>query len=548
MSLVPTITLTRALVDPNIFGATFGDDSFWTWRVVGKLIDGIELTEQREIELFETCTGRSYNRHERRRLRRLFILAGRRAGKDRFFSAIAVWRAALCANWSSHISAGEGAVVIVVAKDRRQAAILRNYCTGLLRAPLLAAEVVRTTGDLVEFRNGGSIEVHANDAGAIRGRSAIAVLGSEACHWTTLEHSASSDEEVAAAAEPSLAMCPDDGIMLLGSSVHRRRGLMFKRYRQLWANDDADALVWLAPSQTMNPALPKSVVTRALADDAPRARAEYLSQWRDDIADFVTEAAIRACVTPGISERPRKRGITYFAFADPSGGSSDSFAAAVGHVDAGRDTIVLDAVREVPAPFSPEMACAEIASFLKSYGLTTATGDRYSGAWVAEQLGKFGITYKPSDAPKSELYLSALSAINSRRLELIDHARMIGQFTSLERRPGRNRDFIDHPEGSNWHDDCANVAAGIAHLGIAAPRYTLRPWADADADDPAVARMRRAIASNEKEWGWARRAPKPAWDIEQMIAERDARAQAAAAARRGPTIAEWANEGAQHAP
>jgi hypothetical protein len=247
--------------------------------------------------------------------------------------------------------------------------------------------------------------------------------------------------------------------MLLGSSVHRRRGLMFKRYRQLWANDDADALVWLAPSQTMNPALPKSVVARALADDAPRARAEYLSQWRDDIADFVTEAAIRACVTPGITERPRKRGITYFAFADPSGGSSDSFAAAVGHVDAGRDTIVLDAVREVAAPFSPEMACAEIASFLKSYGLTTTTGDRYSGAWVAEQLSKFGITYKPSDAPKSELYLSALSAINSRRLELLDHARMIGQFTSLERRPGRNRDFIDHPEGSNWHDDCTSSSS-----------------------------------------------------------------------------------------
>jgi hypothetical protein len=499
MSLVPNIPLTRALIDPNIFGATFAADTFWPWRTVGKLIDGIELTEPREIELFEACTGRSYARHERRRLRRLFILAGRRAGKDRFFSAVSVWRAALCANSSQHISAGEGAVVIVVAKDRRQAAILRNYCTGLLRAPLLAQEVVRTTGDLVEFRNGGSIEVHANDAGAIRGRSAIAVVGSEACHWTTLEHSASSDEEVAAAAEPSLAMCPDDGIMLLGSSVHRRRGLMFKRYRQLWANDDADALVWLAPSQTMNPALPKSVVARALADDAPRARAEYLSQWRDDIADFVTEAAIRACLTPNVTERPRKRGIAYFAFADPSGGSSDSFAAAIGHVDAGRDTIVLDAVREVPAQFSPEVACAEIAAFLKSYGLTSTTGDRYSGAWVAEQLGKFGITYKPSDAPKSELYLSALSAINSRRLELVDHPRMISQFTSLERRPGRNRDFIDHPEGSNWHDDLANVAAGIAHLGIAAPRYTLRSWADADTDDPAVARTLRAIESNQRE-------------------------------------------------
>jgi hypothetical protein len=32
-------------------------------------------------------------------LRRLIVLAGRRAGKDRFFGAVAVWRAALCADW-----------------------------------------------------------------------------------------------------------------------------------------------------------------------------------------------------------------------------------------------------------------------------------------------------------------------------------------------------------------------------------------------------------------------------------------------------------------
>jgi hypothetical protein len=53
--------------------------------------------------------------------------------------------------------------------------------------PLLAKEVVRQTDDVVEFRNGGSLEIGTNNASLIRGRSAIAVLGSETCHWRTDE-------------------------------------------------------------------------------------------------------------------------------------------------------------------------------------------------------------------------------------------------------------------------------------------------------------------------------------------------------------------------
>ena len=94
------------------------------------------------------------------------------------FSAVAVWRAALCANWRKHISAGEGAVVILLGADKKQAAILRRYCQGLLQAPLLAAEVTRQTGEVTEFRNGASLEIATNDARLVRGRSAIAVLGS----------------------------------------------------------------------------------------------------------------------------------------------------------------------------------------------------------------------------------------------------------------------------------------------------------------------------------------------------------------------------------
>jgi hypothetical protein len=67
------------------------------------------------------------------------------------------------------------------------------HSCGLLTAPLLQAEVVRQTADLTEFRNGASPVIATNDARLVRGRSAIAMLGSEANHWKTDEHSASSD-------------------------------------------------------------------------------------------------------------------------------------------------------------------------------------------------------------------------------------------------------------------------------------------------------------------------------------------------------------------
>jgi hypothetical protein len=62
MTFTPAISLTRALTDPALFGKTFAAPSFWTWRVVAKIIDGLPLTEQREIDLYKECTGRKYDR------------------------------------------------------------------------------------------------------------------------------------------------------------------------------------------------------------------------------------------------------------------------------------------------------------------------------------------------------------------------------------------------------------------------------------------------------------------------------------------------------
>ena len=67
--------------------------------------------------------------------------------------------------------------------------------------------------------------------------------------------------------------------------------------------------------------------------------------------------------------------------------------------------------------------------------------------------------------PKSDLYVDLLPLLNSRRIELLDHPRLVTQLCGLERRTARGgRDSIDH--GPGGHDDLANAIAGVAALAL----------------------------------------------------------------------------------
>ncbi len=131
------------------------------------------------------------------------------------------------------------------------------------------------------------------------------------------------------------------------------------------------------------------------------------------------------------------------------------------HLD--EEKAVLDAVREVRAPFSPQAVVEEFATLLKQYQVHSVSGDRYGGEWPADQFRQHGIDYEPVSQPKSDLYRGLLPALNSGRLELLDHPRLINQLCNLERRTTRSgRSAVDHPPGSR--DDIANAVAGCLVL------------------------------------------------------------------------------------
>ena len=165
-----------------------------------------------------------------------------------------------------------------------------------------------------------------------------------------------------------------------------------------------------------------------------------------------------------------------------SGGAVDSAVLCIAHLEPARETIVIDVLREIRSPHSPEAACSEFAKILQSYHLSDCIGDRYAASWPVEQFSRYGVLYRPEAEAKSTLYASLLASINSRRVDLLDNQRLVTQLVGLERRTGRTRDQIDHAPGQ--HDDVANAVAGAVATILAKGTYNMASLADTAPDDP----------------------------------------------------------------
>ncbi len=160
---------------------------------------------------------------------------------------------------------------------------------------------------------------------------------------------------------------------------------------------------------------------------------------------------------PGRIELPPREGVAYTAFCDPSGGASDSMTLGIAHNEDG--VAVLDALREVRPPFSPEQVVEEFVSDLRRFGVTVVHGDKYGAEWVREQFTKKTMVYRHADKSKSDIHNELIPLINSGGARLLDNERLLVQLANLERRVVRGgKSSIDHPRG--LHDDLANAAAG----------------------------------------------------------------------------------------
>jgi hypothetical protein len=449
----------EALAHEEVFAPFFAGPSWSAWRTVEKAIFGLPL-DPGELPLFRELTGREEAPTEP--ATEAWIIAGRRSAKSRKAATIGTYLATIgaeLAGYRERLAPGERGVVMILAVDKVQAKVTLSYAQALFsEVPLLRQLVERDSGDGLELTNRMSLVVAANDYRSVRGRTIVAAVFDEVSYWRN-DFSSRPDSEVFRAVKPALASMP--GSLLIGiSSPYRRVGLLWQKFKRHWGKAGS-VLVVKAPTTTLNPGIDRQVIAEALEDDPAAARAEWLAEFRDDLSDFVSREVVEALVDVGVFERPPVGGRTYGAFTDPSGGSSDSFTLAIVHQEG--EAGVLDVLRERTPPFSPEAVVEEFSGVLRSYGISTVTGDRYAGQWPGEAFKKRGIRYETSARTKSEIYLEALPLLNGSKLDLLDNVRLVTQICGLERRTARGgRECIDH--GPHGHDDLANAALGALLL------------------------------------------------------------------------------------
>jgi hypothetical protein len=451
------MNILQAIDDEKVFAPFFRGDTWNAWRVFLSALFALPLSSE-QLEIYQRHSGRSAPPAQP--LHEAWLVCGRRSGKSFILACIAVFLAAF-KDWRPFLGPGERGTIMVVCADRRQARVIMRYCLGLLRSvPMLAQLIESETRESVSLRNRVVIEVHTASFRSTRGYAICCGLLDELAFFPTDEGSSEPDIEVINAIRPGMATIP--GAMLLcASSPYARRGALYAAWRAHFAKDGDPVLCWCADTRSMNPTVPQCVIDAAMEADPLSAAAEYGAQFRTDVEALLSREAVSACVSLDVRERAPMSSVRYYGFVDPSGGSADSMTLAVGHREREGDVIVLDALRERRPPFSPEDVVSEFAELLKSYRVSKITGDRYAGEWPRERFREHGIVYEPAQKPKSDLYRDLLPAINSRKLDLLDDARLLTQLVSLERRTARGgRDSIDHAPGA--HDDLANAVAGLA--------------------------------------------------------------------------------------
>jgi len=452
----PAPNIVEAIETAAMFGKFFPGDSWAGWKTILKATFGLPMTEA-ETSFFQSVAGDRLA--PTTSVRELWAVVGRRGGKDSVASAVAAFVAANF-NQQDKLRPGERAVVACIAVDRDQAKVILNYIRSYFTdIPLLAGMLERETQWGFELSNRVDIQIITNNFRSIRGRAVLLAIFDEVAFYKD-ESSSAPDEELYRAITPALASL-SPGSMIIGiSSPYRKTGLLYNKFKQHFGQD-GDVLVIQAPTRTLNPTIPQELIDREIAEDPAAKRAEYLAEWRDDISGWISLEVLEAAVDNNVTVRPPNTIVDYVAFADPSGGKSDSFTAAIAHDEAG--TAVLDCLIEVKAPMSTSEAVAQIAGVLKSYGLTTITGDRYAAQFTIDAFASCGIKYRQSDRDRSTIYTDILPMLMSGRVRLLDDRTMVRQFASLERKSSAGgRDKIDHARGS--HDDLANAAAGALTL------------------------------------------------------------------------------------
>lgn len=421
------------------------------WRTFLGATYGLPLSEQ-ETGILRSAT--ALEAAPTKQAREVWMVCGRRARKSAIASVLGAYVAAY-KDHRGYLAPGERATIPILARTKTDARQIRDYVNAIFTSSPELSHLLEgePTAEDIRLKTRCDFAIRSATITSVRSRTVPLFIGDEIAFWRT-DDSANPDREIISSVLPAQALVPDALIVGL-SSPYARRGILWDKYQKHYGKS-GDILVWKAPTVFMHdtPEI-RAVVEKAYLDDPFSASAEYGAEFREDVAQLVSEENFLNCLS-GETERPYERGVKYSAFVDPAGGSSDSFTVAIAHFDGGA---VLDKLVEWEAPFDPGQVVVEATAIIRDYNCTRVTGDGYAGKTFEHLFRKLGINYHVTPMKRSDLYRRLVPLINGGMCTFIDVPKLKDQLLSLDRKvTSQGREIIDHPR--DGHDDVINAAAG----------------------------------------------------------------------------------------
>jgi hypothetical protein len=445
-----------------------------------RALDGLSMTSE-QAEVYRLCTGRETLPTVP--FAEGTIISGARGGKGSRISAPIAAYEAVAGGHERYLTRGERGIIPVVAQDVRATGIIFGYVKdAFLESPILRSHLADEPKQrTIELTNRLRIECFPCTLRSLRGWSIPAGVMDEVAFYR-LEGAADSDVEIQASIRRGMVSFPRTRLIKT-STPYLQGGVLYDDFKRAWGQDDPDLLVFRAPTRLMNPTVGEARLERERRLDPVRFEREFEATFADDLIALLPAAWVERAVRVGRFELAPRKGVTYVAGVDPSGGGADEFALSVVHLEGDRQTgrVVQDVLKAQGrvGTQSPDLGSLvrEYADILKRYGLREVHGDRYSGQWVRQAFRDAGITYRETDKDASQLYLDCEPLFSQGRIELLDEPKQARQWRLLERRPrAGGRDLVEHPRGQ--HDDRAVVLAVAASYAVRPPSAPLISFVD----------------------------------------------------------------------
>lgn len=411
---------------------------------------------------------------------------GRRGGKSRLADVLALVDVVLRGHLQERVMEGEPRIAGIVSPRESQSLAHVAMCREMVgRSRAISAMLRDERADRLVFSNGAELRSYPASARGIRGDGWSSAIFDEAAHFVLVDGSNAADESVYSAVVPSLAAFDDEGWLFRVSTPLWQAGQFYKRVQRA----ESGRFPWMHyrhyTTAQMNPAISAGWLEERRLEDPESFAREYLGEFIDGAASYLSSADVTRSVRSGIGNLPPVAGVRYRTAIDPAF-NMDRFAMVVAHAErvpvpeSSGDRRQTRPVRTVvDAVFAwhrkgYEEVLDEVRDVASRYGVRRVLTDQGAAEPVRAGLARRGLVadYRPwTSESKRDAMAAVKLALNTGGLELPDDAELVKELTGLEARPTPSGLTRIAAAGSGHDDRATALAAVVADLS----QHTMTP-------------------------------------------------------------------------